>query len=110
VALFDLPRWHDALPVIRPLARLALPILGGKTYRGTPLQQHFAGRAVDWLATRGLLLRPRDLDALHRSLEARGLVARLGAAERVASPRPLDDLQRVVARVRRLLSEVSQPV
>jgi hypothetical protein len=65
---------------------------------------------VDWLAERGLLLRPRDLDALHRSLEARGLVARLGAAERVASPWPLDDLPRVVARVRRLLSEVSQPV
>jgi mitochondrial fission protein ELM1 len=110
VALFDLPRWHDTLPVVRPLARLALPILGGKTYRGTPLQQHFAGRAVDWLTTRGLLLRPRDLGALYRSLEARGLVARLGTAERVASPRPLDDLQRVVARVRRLLSEVSQPV
>jgi mitochondrial fission protein ELM1 len=110
VALFDLPRWLEAVPVVRPLARLALPILGGKTYRGTPLQQHFAGRAVDWLAERGLLLRPRDLDALHRSLEARGLVARLGAAERVASPWPLDDLPRVVARVRRLLSEVSQPV
>ncbi|HEX6010974.1 MAG TPA: ELM1/GtrOC1 family putative glycosyltransferase, partial [Geminicoccaceae bacterium] len=110
VALFELPRWHDALPVVRPLVRLMLPILGGKTYRGTPLQQHFAGRAVDWLTTWGLLLRPRDLDALHRSLEARGLVARLGTAERVASPRPLDDVQRVAARVRRLLSEVSQPV
>jgi hypothetical protein len=110
VALFDLPRWHDALPVIRPLARLALPILGGKTYRGTPLQQHVPGRFLDWLTTRGVLFRPRDLDALYRSLEGRGLLTRLGAEELVASPKPLNDLQRIAERVRRLLSEVSQPV
>jgi hypothetical protein len=87
-----------------------LSLFGGETYRGTPLQQHVVGRSVDWLTARGLLFRPRDLDALYRSLEARGLVTRLGADARVASPRPLDDLPRVVARVRQLLSEVSQPV
>jgi mitochondrial fission protein ELM1 len=110
VALFELPRWYDDLPVIRPLVRAALSVFGGDTYRGTPLQQHVVGRTVDWLTTRGLLYRPRDLHALYRSLEARGLVTRLGAEERVAAPRPLDDLPQVVARVRLLLSEVSQPV
>jgi mitochondrial fission protein ELM1 len=110
VALFELPRWYDDLPVIRPLVRTVLPILGGKTYRGTPLQQHVPGRFLDWLTTRGVLFRPRDLDALYRSLEGRGLLTRLGAEELVASPKPLNDLQRIAERVRRLLSEVSQPV
>jgi mitochondrial fission protein ELM1 len=110
VALFELPRWHDDLPVIRPLVRVVLSILGGKTYRGTPLQQHLPGRFLDWLTTRGVLFRPRDLDALYRSLEGRGLLTRLGAEELVASPKPLNDLQRIAERVRRLLSEVSQPV
>ena len=110
VALFELPRWYDDLPVIRPLVRAVLRAFGGDTYRGTPLQQHVVGRTIDWLTTRGLLFRPRDLDALYRSLEARGLVTRLGAEVRVAAPRPLDDLPRVVARVRQLLSEAPHPV
>ncbi len=110
VALFDLTRWYDEIPVAKPLVRRLLSLLGGETYRGTPLQQHIPGRFVDWLATRGLLYRPRDLDALYRSLEARGLVVRLGAETRIAAPRPLDDLPRVVARVRDLLTVVTQPV
>lgn len=109
VALFELPRRGEDRPLLRPIARLVLPLIGGKTYRGTPLQQHFPGRIIDWLITRGLLYRPRDLDALHRSLEARGLVTRLGHGEPVASPKPLDDLDRIATRIRRLLSEVSQP-
>lgn len=109
VSLFELRRWHDRLPVVRPLMRLVLPLVGGATYRGTPLQQHFPGRIVDWLTTRGLVYRPRDVDALYRSLEARGLVNRLGATERVAAPRTLDDVARVAERIRRLLSEASQP-
>ena len=60
-------------------SRGVLTLLGGETYRGTPLQQHALGRAIDWLTTRGLVYRPRDPDALYRSLEARGLIVRLGA-------------------------------
>ena len=45
---------------------------------------------------------------LQGSLEARGLLVRLGGEGPVASPRPLDDLPRVVARVRSLLSEATQ--
>ena len=110
VALFDLPRWYDNLPVVKPLVGAVLSLLGGDTYRGTPLQQHIPGRVIDWLTTRGLIYRPRDLEALHRSLEARGLVVRLGADTPVAAPRPLDDLTQVVARVRDLLTEATQPV
>ena len=80
-------------------------MLAGKTYRGTPFQQHLPGRLLDWLATRGLALRPRNEEALHRSLEARGLITRVGASGPVAQPKPLDDLDLVVARIRRLLSE-----
>ena len=110
VALFELPRWHDDIPVVRPVARAVLSLLGGETYRGTPLQQSVPGRFVDWLATSGLAYRPRDLGALHRSLEARGLLVRLGAETVVAAPKPLDDVQQVVARVRSLVSERTQPV
>ncbi len=110
VALFDLPRWYDDIPIVKPLVGGLLSLLGGETYRGTPLQQHVPGRLVDWLTTRGLLYRPRDLEALHRALEARGLVVRLGAETPVAAPRPLDDLPRVVARVHDLLTEAGQPV
>lgn len=108
VTLFDLPRWYDELPVIKPMTRLLLPMLGGHTYRGTPLQQHAGGRFLDWLATRGLLYRARDLEALYRSLEGRGLLMRLGATERMASVRPLDDLDRAAERVRLLLREARQ--
>ena len=74
--------------------------------RGTPHQQHVLGRFVDHLATRGLVNLPRDPVELHRALQARGLVTRLGGAEEpMARPKPLDDLARVAERVRRLMSE-----
>ena len=56
VALFDLPRWYDDIPVVKPLVGGLLSLLGGETYRGTPLQQHIPGRFIDWLTTRGLRL------------------------------------------------------
>ena len=53
VALFELPRWYDDLPIVKPLVGAVLPLLGGETYRGTPLQQHVPAASVDWLTTRG---------------------------------------------------------
>ena len=47
-------------------------------------------------------------EALYRSLEGRGLLMRLGATERMASVRPLDDLDRAAERVRLLLREARQ--
>ena len=108
VLLLELPRWSDRLPLLRPVGKLFALAIGGSTYRGTPLQQHFPGRILDWLVTRGIVHRPRDLESLHRSLEARGLLTRIGSREQVASPRPLDDLARSVERIRRLLHELPQ--
>jgi hypothetical protein len=108
VLLLELPRWSDRLPLLRPVGKLFALAIGGSTYRGTPLQQHFPGRILDWLVTRGIVHRPRDLESLHRSLEARGLLSRIGSREQVASPRPLDDLARSVERIRRLLHELPQ--
>jgi hypothetical protein len=111
VLLMETPRGGGGAAMARPFERLLGRVIGGSTYRGTPMQQHFPGRIVDWLATQGLAYRPRDLEALHRSLEARGLLTRVGSAataEPVARPRPLDDLARSVERVRRLLHEAPQ--
>ncbi|MFO1036927.1 MAG: ELM1/GtrOC1 family putative glycosyltransferase [Geminicoccaceae bacterium] len=108
VTLYDLPRWYEAAPVLGGIVKALQPLLAGKTYRGTPLQQHIPGRFIDWLATRGLQLRPRSLDELHRSLEARGVVVRAGTKERVAQPKPLDDAARVAARIRRIMTELPQ--
>ena len=110
VALFDLPRWHDRTPLVQPVVRAVLGALGGDTYRGTPLQQHVVGRAIDGLATRGLVYRPRDHEALYRALEARGLVVRLGAETPVAAPRPLADPVGGVGRVRHVATEAPPPV
>jgi hypothetical protein len=110
VAIFDLPRWHDRVPALRPLVKLgALLTGGGTTYRGTPHQQHGIGRFFDRLAERGLFYLAQDTTALQRALIGRGLATRLGAAERVARPRPLDETRRVAARVRELLREAPAP-
>ena len=55
-------------------------------------------RLVDW----GLLKPPRDFAALHRELHARGLITDFGDSEAVER-RPLDDMERAVAAIRRLL-------
>ena len=105
VALFDLKHWSEGLPLVRPFARLVLPVLGGSTYRGTPLQQHLPGRFSTGSPAAACSPAARDLEALYRALEGRGLLVRLGAEPRIATRRPPDDLARVAARVRRLLGE-----
>jgi mitochondrial fission protein ELM1 len=70
--------------------------------RGTPKQQDRLGRWFDRLVAAGLLRLPRDLNALHEALRWSGLAQPLGepaAAERLA----VDELERTVAAVRRLL-------
>lgn len=105
--LVELPRWYERYPGGRALAQ-GLRFLwgGGTTYRGTPHQQHALARFLDHLATRGLINLPRDPRQLHEALVARGLVQRLDGPPPVARPHPLDDLARVVERVRRLMAEL----
>jgi hypothetical protein len=106
VSLFEPPRWYDAWIVARPLLRLlSLLAGGGKSYRGTPLQQHALSRLIDELTARGWVARPPDPTLLHEALIGRGLVSRLGHGREVASPKPLDDLPTVVERIRWLMAE-----
>ena len=86
-------------------------LLGGETYRGTPLQQSVPGRVVDWLTTRGLAVpaaRPGRALSLARSARP-GDAARCRGAGRGAAAARRSATQ-VVARVRNLLSEISQPI
>ena len=106
VALFELPKWYDAWVVVRPTLRvLSLAVGGGKSYRGTPLQQHALSRLLDEATARGWMSLPSDVERLHDGLIARGLVSVLGRDHEVAKPKPLDDLATVVRRVRQLMTE-----
>jgi len=55
------------------------------------------GRLVDW----GLLKPPRDFAALHRALQARGLI---DSAPGAVQCQPLDDMEQAVAAIRRLFA------
>ncbi len=106
VSLFDLPKWYDAFVIVRPALRvLNLLAGGGKSYRGTPLQQHVLSRMLDEAIAKGLVTRPADLGLLHDGLVARGLATMLGKGHEMAKPKPLDDLPAVVERIRRMMTE-----
>jgi mitochondrial fission protein ELM1 len=51
VMLMETPRTGGGGALLRPFERLLGRVVGGSTYRGTPMQQHFPGRIVDWLVT-----------------------------------------------------------
>ena len=111
VSLFDLPKWYDSLVVVRPALRvLNLLVGGGKSYRGTPLQQHVLSRMLDEAIAKGLVTRPADLGLLHDGLVARGLATMLGKGHEMAKPKPLDDLPTVVERIRRMMTETRRSV
>lgn len=110
VTLVELPYWHDGLPGSKPIRRaLTLLIGGGTSYRGTPHQQHILGRLVDRLIAKGWLSLPHDPARLHRALVARGLLVRADEPTPMAAPKPIDDLERVIERIRRLLTRAPQP-
>ncbi|MEZ5906778.1 MAG: ELM1/GtrOC1 family putative glycosyltransferase [Geminicoccaceae bacterium] len=105
VTLLELPYWYDGLPGSKPVkSALTLLIGGGTSYRGTPHQQHVLGRLVDRLIAKGWLRLPNDPARLHRALVARGLLTRADDPTPVAAPKAIDDLERVVERIRRVLT------
>jgi len=55
----------------------------------------------------GLIKPARDFDAFHRTLRERGLTTRLGQSEEPPPRRPLDDMDRAVARIRALFPELT---
>lgn len=103
--LVPLPYWYDGIPGSRPVkAALTLLVGGGTSYRGTPHQQHALARMVDRLVVAGWLRLPHDPGRLQKALIARGLLHPLDAAEPMARPHPLDDLERLTEAVHRLLT------
>ncbi len=109
VTLVELPYRHEGLPGGKAIkSALTILIGGGTSYRGTPHQQHVLGRLVDRLIARGWLSLPRDPARLHRALAARGLLVRAGEPVPMAAPKPIDDLERVIERIRRVLTRAPQ--
>jgi mitochondrial fission protein ELM1 len=105
VAMFEVPRRPTFVGrLLAGIERLATGHGARKNYRGMPKQQGRLARSFDRLVERGLFMPLRDLRECHRELLARGLVYRLGEAPPVDRHEPIDDRQRVAARVRQLMT------
>jgi len=105
VAMFEVPRRPTVVGrLLMAIERLATGHGSRKNYRGMPKQQDWLARSFDRLVERGLFMPLRDLRECHRELLARGLVHRLGEAPPVDRREPIDDMQRVAARVRQLMT------
>jgi hypothetical protein len=106
VLVYRLPGWRERIPALGRLNSL-LPRPLRLTYRGTPFQQTAPARMADRLVASGLVAGGRNARGVARALEARGLARDFAAERAISSPRPLEDLEVTVARVRRLMSELS---
>jgi mitochondrial fission protein ELM1 len=105
VAMFEVPRRPSVVGrLLAGIERLATGHGARKNYRGMPKQQGRLARSFDRLVERGLFMPLRDLRECHRELLARGLVHRLGEAPAEQRREPIDDRQRVAARVRQLMT------
>jgi len=105
VAMFEVPRRPTLVArLLAAIERLATGHGSRKNYRGMPKQQDWLARTFDRLVERGLFMPMRDLRECHRELLARGLVHRLGEVAPVDRREPIEDIQRVRARVRNLMT------
>jgi hypothetical protein len=105
VAMFEVPRRPNFVGrLLAAIEQLATGHGARKNYRGMPKQQGWLARSFDRLVERGLFMPLRDLRECHRELLARGLVQRLGDTTPVDRREPIDDMQRVAARVRQLMT------
>ena len=104
VAMFEVPRRPTFIGrLLAAIERLATGHGSRKNYRGMPKQQDWLARSFDRLVERGLFMPLRDLRECHRELLARGLVHRLGDTAPQGRREPIDDMERVGARVRNLM-------
>src|SRR5262245_12188036 len=104
VAIFDLPRRPGLLTrAVDAIDRLAAGHGGRASYRGTPQQQDRLARLHDRLIERGWFMPLRDFAAYRETLIGRGWAYRLGDPQGALPRAPQPDMDRTVARIRRLL-------
>jgi hypothetical protein len=106
VALFDWPR--KAPRGIKPkrlLRRWGEHRRNRAASLGSARRERWSDHLYDRLVYWGLVKPPRDFAAFHRALMARGLLSKLGERNVMSNPRPLDDMERAVARVKALFGE-----
>jgi hypothetical protein len=99
VLLFEWPRPRASPASFKGL----LERLDGIGRNGGGGARRAVGRLWNRLVYLGILKPPRDFQAYHRGLMARGLLTPLGAPPPPGVPQPLDDLDRAVARIRELM-------
>jgi mitochondrial fission protein ELM1 len=105
VAMFEVPRRPNIVGrFLEAVERLATGHGARKNYRGMPKQQDRLARTFDRLVERGLFMPLRDLRECHRELLARGLVHPLGEVASTERREAIDDMRRVSARVRQLMT------
>lgn len=105
VAIAELPEQPDrGRRVTRLVGRWVERRQTRLSARGTPRRRDWLDRLWDRLVGLGLVRLPLDLRRFHRALEARGLASRFGHEGHTISPSPRDDMERAVARVRRLVA------
>jgi uncharacterized protein len=104
VAIFGLPRRPGLLTrAIDGIERLITGHGSRASYRGTPRQQDRFARLYDRLIERGWFMPLRDFVAYQETLIARGWAYRLGDPQGAQPRAPQQDLDRTVARIRRML-------
>jgi mitochondrial fission protein ELM1 len=72
---------------------------------GIPRPVNGRGGAYDRLVYWGIVKPPRDFEAYHRVLSARGLVTLPGAPPGAPRRQPLDDMEQAVGRIREMLGQ-----
>lgn len=107
VAVFELAPFFDRRSRwTQRCRRLLDSSIRHTSHRGTPRQQDWRGRILDWLITSGRLTSTHDPRALLDACLQAGLVTRLGGAAtgavRAPAPPPPEDL--IASRIRQLLS------
>lgn len=109
VAVFEWPSRAPLWSRMRVAPRRWLELQKHRlTGRGEPERQNRLAQLYDRLVYLGFIRPTRDFEAYLQVLKQRGLITRLGEAAPSIPRQPLDDLERVVTRIRQLFADSKQ--